>query len=109
MLNSPPANRRHTERMPMSVRVVLLVDPEGQGVSYVAHMVDISRTGARLETNARLTAGQIIEVMPSTTGEAPIPGRVVWATNARPDSRGEVGIEFLAPCPTTVWGEALAA
>lgn len=91
------SNARDSDRVPLTVPLTLLLDPEGQRVRQPAHMLDMSDRGLRLKTSARLAPGQIVDVIPRQGIQFAERSRVVWVTEAGSEQGFEVGLEFLNP------------
>jgi len=94
MLPPPPANHRRMEREPAAIPVSLVLRSESRHTTYEASTVDLSLSGASIQTYLELTPGDWVGIVPK--GEFPfaIPSRVVWV---RPkDSLFYVaGVQFL--------------
>lgn len=90
---------RRSERHPIRMAVVLLTDSETRETGTKAFTVDLSQHGCRVEGNASLTQGQIVQMIPSDSVDTAIMGRVVWVGKPASDLAGEAGIEFLHEIP----------
>jgi hypothetical protein len=91
---SPPSSRR-SERRPVKMAVILVV--EGQGVDESSLTVDLSPYGLRLQTAASLAPGQPVGVLLRGRSEGFIDARVVWVGKVETDQAGQAGLEFLRP------------
>jgi PilZ domain len=70
---------------------------EGEELSSeAAYAMDESEFGARIQTQAELKAGQIIELQ-TADNTLPLRCRVVWTGDVASDRVGEAGLEFLLP------------
>jgi hypothetical protein len=93
---------RKSERRPIRLALVLLIDsPEGE-VRSEGYTVDISQNGCRLEGTGAVTEGQLVRLLPWESTETAIAGRVVWVGEPASKLAGEAGIEFLQPLPSMV-------
>ena len=93
---------RRSERKPVRIAVLLLVESEGKKVEGEAYTLDLSQHGLRLQVNIPLIQGQIVDVTPSEGPEFAVRGRVIWTGAVGSPQEGEVGFEFLSPLPTPV-------
>jgi len=97
MATKPYLEARRSERHPIRIAVVLLPDPNGAGTRNEAYTVNVSWHGCRIEGPASLGQGQVIQLVPTDSPEAPIMSRVIWVGEPASDLAGEAGIEFLQP------------
>ena len=95
MSSNPYRETRKSERHPKRMAVVLLDDPEETENRSAAVTVDVSEDGCRIESEASLTPGQVVYLMPAETPNGTVKGRVVWIGQPASDMAGEAGIEFL--------------
>jgi hypothetical protein len=93
---------RRSERHPIRLALVLMMNSDEGDVQNEAVTVDLSQHGCRIEGVATLTEGQVIRLIPwESTGPA-ISGRVVWVGEPASQLAGEAGIEFLQPLSSVV-------
>jgi hypothetical protein len=85
--------RQHT-RAPSSQPVTITVDTEPDYGVY-ALTLDISPSGARLQTEAYLQEGQQITLTRNGTAAQKVPSQVVWARGPGNGHAREVGVAFL--------------
>ncbi len=95
----PHTTTRRSERKPVRIAVILLVEGEGKRVESEACTVDLSQHGLRLEANIPLAQGQIVEVTTSEGPEYAVRGRVIWTGALGSEREGQIGFEFLSPLP----------
>lgn len=93
-----PPEGRHAKRVSSKVPVQVLID-EQTAECHPASTIDHSRFGIRLESEALLTPGQIVEVIPNGATEYLLLCRVIWVGEPGTPSAGEAGLEFLYPLP----------
>jgi hypothetical protein len=93
---------RKSERRPLRLAVVLLMDAPGGEIMNEGFTIDVSQHGCRIEGPAPITEGQLIRLLPWDTPEGAIAGRVVWVGEPASSLAGEAGIEFLQPLPSMV-------
>jgi hypothetical protein len=76
--------------------VIMFVETEGEIEKHDALTLDVTAHGARIQAGISLTAGQVVEVVPSE-GNDPVRGRVVWVGEPASEVQGQAGLEFLDP------------
>lgn len=89
---------RRAERRPSKRAMVLVYEGADSEETQPAITVDESDLGARIETQAQLKAGQLIELQ-SEDSALRLRCRVVWTGEVASDKEGEAGLEFLFPPP----------
>ncbi len=99
MAVEPQTDKRRCARKRVRLAVILLAESEGKSVEGEASTVDLSEYGARVETDIRLTQGQIVEVITNEGPEFAVRGRVIWTGSVGSEQEGQVGLEFLTPLP----------
>lgn len=93
---------RKSERRPIRLALVLLIDsPEGE-IRNEGFTVDLSQNGCRVEGAESITQGQLVRLLPWESTQTAIAGRVVWVGEPASKLAGEAGIEFLQPLPSMV-------
>jgi hypothetical protein len=93
---------RKSERRPIRLALVLLIDsPEGE-IRNEGFTVDVSQTGCRVEGVGSVSEGQLVRLLPWESTQTAIAGRVVWVGEPASKLAGEAGIEFLQPLPSMV-------
>jgi hypothetical protein len=90
---------RRSERKPVRIAVILLVESEGKRIESEASTLDLSQHGLRLQASVPLAQGQIVDVTTSEGPEYAVRGRVIWTGAVGSEHEGEVGFEFLSPLP----------
>jgi PilZ domain len=85
---------RRSKRVPAQIPIQLVLQSLFFMKAHKARTLDISRAGARVRTNIRMSPGQPVKVVPSEGIKRAIPGRIVWVKNLVDNTDGEVGIEF---------------
>ncbi len=96
MSTNPQADPRRMERVPGPLFVRLLVPRGAPRVEHDGMIVDISPHGARLRSEAILSADEVVDVVLAASGRARL-CRVVWVGAAGSGQEGEAGLEFLRP------------
>ncbi len=99
--DSFPITRR-SERKPVRIAVLLLVDSESEQVEQEASTLDLSQHGLRVQSKVMLCPGQLVQIIPNEGPEYAVLSRVVWVGPASSDQGGEAGLEFLNPLPAPV-------
>jgi hypothetical protein len=92
---SPQVTHRRSERKIAKIAIVVFVDHEHEQGSD-AYTVDVSRLGARIQSELSLAPGQMVEVVP-VNGSEPVAARVVWVGRPASELQGQAGLEFLDP------------
>lgn len=90
---------RRSERRPVKIAVILLVESDGKRVESEACTLDLSQHGLRLQAAIPLAQGQIVDIATSDGPEYAVRGRVIWTGALGSEHEGEVGFEFLSPLP----------
>ena len=93
---------RKSERRPLRLALVLLMDSSEGEIRNEGFTVDVSQHGCRIEGVEPVYEGQMVRVLPWETAEGAIAGRVVWVGKPESKLAGEAGIEFLQPLPSMV-------
>jgi hypothetical protein len=102
MSESTFETERKSDRRPIRLALVLLIDsPEGE-IRNEGYTVDMSQNGCRIEGAGSVSEGQLVRLLPWDSTEAAIAGRVVWVGAPASKLAGEAGIEFLQPLPSMV-------
>lgn len=99
--DSFPITRR-SERRPVRIAVLLLLESGGEQVEQEASTVDLSQHGLRVQAKLVLTPGQLVQIIPNEGPEYALLSRVVWVGPTSSDRGGEAGLEFLNPLPAPV-------
>jgi hypothetical protein len=102
MDTSPSTATRRSERRPLRLALVLLMDSEEGEERNEGYTIDISQHGCRVEGAATLCEGQLVRLLPWDTSEGAVAGRVVWVGEPASNLAGEAGIEFLQPLPSMI-------
>ena len=69
---------RKSERRPIRLALVLLIDsPEGE-IRNEGYTIDMSQNGCRVEGAGSVSEGQLVRLIPWESTETAIAGRVVW-------------------------------
>lgn len=90
---------RRSERKPVRIAVILLVESDGKKVEGEGSTLDLSQHGLRLQASIALAQGQIVDVTTAEGPEYSVRGRVIWTGAVGTQREGEVGFEFLSPLP----------
>ena len=93
---------RRSERRPLRLALVLLMDSEQGEARNEGYTIDISQHGCRVEGTASLQEGQLVRLAPWESPEGVVAGRVVWVGDPASTLAGEAGIEFLQPLPSMI-------
>ena len=93
---------RRSERRPLRLALVLLMDSEHGETRNEGYTIDISQHGCRIEGAAPLLEGQLVRLAPWESPEGAVAGRVVWVGDPASNLAGEAGIEFLQPMPSLI-------
>lgn len=102
MANVSHTVQRRSERRPIRLALVLLMDSEEGEVRGEGFTVDVSQHGCRVEGVAPICVGQSVQLAPWESPEGAITGRVVWVGEPASTLAGEAGIEFVQPLPPMV-------
>jgi PilZ domain len=102
MDTSPSTATRRSERRPLRLALVLLMDSEEGEVRGEGYTVDISQHGCRVEAGGTMCEGQLVRLLPWDSSEGAVAGRVVWIGEPASSLAGEAGIEFLQPLPSMI-------
>lgn len=95
MPQSMGVERRRAPRRQVNQRLTLVVDSETSQVTGGAFAIDLSQLGARLRSQMRLEAGQLVTVVPAGGSGPKVQSRVIWVSD---DGSGcAAGIAFLQP------------
>lgn len=93
---------RRSERRPLRLALVLLMDSDDGELRNEGYTVDVSQHGCRVEGLATVTEGQLVRMLPWDSPEGAVAGRVVWVGEPASKMAGEAGIEFLQPLPSMI-------
>jgi hypothetical protein len=102
MAESSNIIHRKSERRPLRLALVLLMDSDEGERRDEGYMVDLSQNGCRVEGVEPICEGQLVRLLPWESPEGAIAGRVVWVGKPESKLAGEAGIEFLHPLPSMV-------
>ncbi|PYV24389.1 MAG: hypothetical protein DMG24_11580 [Acidobacteria bacterium] len=91
------AERRRSERKPVTTSLVFEVDLERNQIAGNAFAVDLSELGARIRSSINLQPGQLITIIPKEGRAQAVPSRVIWVGEAGTTREREAGIAFLEP------------
>jgi hypothetical protein len=94
--------RRRSERRPIRLALVLLMDSEEGEIRDEGFTVDVSQHGCRVEGVESIREGQLVQLLSWPTPEGAIAGRVVWVGEPASELAGKAGIEFLQPLPSMI-------
>ncbi|HMD83562.1 MAG TPA: PilZ domain-containing protein [Terriglobia bacterium] len=94
--------RRRSERRPIRLALVLLMDSDEGEIRNEAFMLDMSQHGCRVEGVESIREGQLVRLLPLQSPQGAMAGRVVWVGEPASELAGEAGIEFLQPLPSMV-------
>ncbi len=100
--DNPAYTPRRSERHPIRLALVLMMNSDEGDVQNEAVTVDLSQHGCRIEGIATLSEGQVIRLIPWESAGPAISGRVVWVGEPASQLAGEAGIEFLQPLSSVV-------
>lgn len=95
---NPQPDPRRAERVPGPLFVRLLAPKLDPQVEHDGTIVDISPFGARVRSNAMLSADAVVDVVLAASGRTR-PCRVVWVGAFGSGQEGHAGLEFLNPSP----------
>jgi hypothetical protein len=93
---------RRVGRFPANLGLALILDPDGEKTEVQARTSDLSQYGTALYAEARLEAGQLVEVIPNEGPEFAIRARVIWVGSPEVDKGCPAGLEFLVSLPASV-------
>jgi len=86
---------RRSSRLNLRIPVVISgTSSEGDPFTEETYVLDVSKYGARLETQLSLAPGMEIKLQPKGRSQSAV-FRVVWTAHDDPQGAGEVGIECL--------------
>jgi len=94
--------RRRSERRPIRLALVLLMDSEEGEIRDEGFTIDVSQHGCRVEGVESIREGQLVQLLSWPTPEGAIAGRVVWVGEPASELAGKAGIEFLQPLPSMI-------
>lgn len=78
---------------------MLLVESGEETTSHDGTTLDLSPHGARVHAHARLTPGQVLQLIQPDNPADTLRCLVVWTADVSSDGTGEAGLEFLQPYP----------
>jgi hypothetical protein len=96
------SDHRKSERRPIRLALVLLMDSDEGEIRNEGFSVDLSQHGCRVEGITPVSEGQLVRLLPWEATEGAMVGRVVWVGDPASKLAGEAGIEFLQPLPSDV-------
>ncbi len=96
MSTSPFDSTRRSQRRRLSRAAILIFENDEDAPTCSATTVDVSDHGARIQLQAVLTQGQVLEFKTEDSAQ-PVRCRVVWAGDMSSDREAEAGLEFLTP------------
>lgn len=91
------AGTRQAQRIYAKIQVALIIFPDTDKIEAHAVTIDFTEYGVRVETECKLEAGQVVDVIPTSGLQDAVRSRVVWV---KPSERGPglvAGLEFLQP------------
>jgi hypothetical protein len=94
---SNSVDRRQCQRSAFDAPLTVKIDSDPNHTSYTVRALDISPSGARLETSVELKTGQQLTVIRENGITQTIPGQVVWAAAKDTRQSQMVGVVFLKP------------
>ena len=74
---------------------MLIVETGEETSSCEATTLDLSQHGVRVQVNAELKAGQVLQLIRPENPEEAVRCLVVWAADVSSDTKGAAGLEFL--------------
>ena len=86
---------RRSERKPIRKAVVLMIESDEPEDHYEGETVDMSLHGARVESEAALTPGQILDLIQPDDPTHALRCTVVWYGDVSTDGEDQIGLEFL--------------
>jgi hypothetical protein len=87
-----PIEARRSRRIPVRLRVTLLIDSPAGKSAHPGVTLDLSEGGIRVQTSVALGLAQLLGVAFS---HHPEPCRVAWVGSVGSRQQGEVGLQFL--------------
>jgi len=90
-------DRRQCQRSAFDGPLTLLIDSDPSHTAYTARAVDISSSGARLQTGIDLQTGQHLTIVRKNGITQTVPSQVVWAAAKGTKQSRLVGVVFLQP------------
>jgi len=78
-----------------------VVQSEGKIFANPWYLVDVTEQGIGIKASIALTSGEIVIIVSREGSIYAVNIRVIWASKARSDEEGELGLEFQNPVPTT--------
>jgi PilZ domain len=95
MAGDVDTDSRRSERKPLRKAVVLVVEMGEETASHDASTIDVSPFGARVQANAELKTGQVLQLIRPDNPDDTVRCMVVWTADVSSDTKGEAGLEFL--------------
>lgn len=99
MENNISNSNRKSERRPLRLALVLLMDSVKGEIRSDGFTVDVSSQGCRIEVDAPISEGQLVRLLPWESPDGAVAGRVVWVGGPESKLAGQAGIELLQPLP----------
>ena len=99
VVNSDSTSNRKSERRPIRLALVLLMDSVEGEIRSDGFTVDVSPQGCRLEVDTPISEGQLVRLLPWESADGAVAGRVVWVGGPESKLAGQAGIELLKPLP----------
>ena len=90
-------DRRQCQRSAFDGPLTLLIHSDPSHTAYTARAVDISSSGARLQTGIDLQTGQHLTIVRKNGITQTVPSQVVWAAAKGTKQSHLVGVVFLQP------------
>ena len=90
------AESRRSERKPVRKAVVLMIESVEPEEQQEGEAVDMSLHGARVESEAALTPGQILDLIQPDDPTHALRCTVVWYGDVSTDGHEQIGLEFLS-------------
>jgi hypothetical protein len=100
MTTDARSESRRAERKPVRKAVVLMIESDEAEDQCEGKTVDMSVHGARVESEAALTPGQILNLIQPDDPTRALRCTVVWSGDVSTDSQDKVGLEFLNSLPS---------
>ena len=91
------AERRRADRHSIERRVKLLVESDRTNTHRDAVTVDLCTLGARVQSDARLSPGQSVDLILKQEAPVIVSAQVVWVEVTRPTGPRQAGLRFTDP------------
>ena len=88
-------DRRRSQRVTARLRATLSAKARLVWAKHEAYIVDYSMLGLRVQAEAPLTSGQVVQIASETDSGGPVVCRVVWVGSTGSPHEGKAGLAFL--------------